>query len=209
MFLNLQVFAFEGQDMTFAVNVFLFLAFYIVTPVPAVVELFTSTVGRFLSRVSYLPSHIFLRRRRSFTLRKLYASLEKFLCFESSEISCKSRACICAVSDKHKPSFMLHFVHWLAYLIDSSKAIKVGGRQKPYKMWQAGISLADSPLTKSLAGKAREVIFKSMPFWLKTIQTTLRDGDSFRRLTSLIIGLKYLHQPLNFVLNILTLTWNV
>ena len=41
---------------------------------------------------------------------------------------------------------MLHFVLWLAYLIDSSKAIKVGGKQKPYEMWQAGISLAASPL---------------------------------------------------------------
>ena len=62
MFLNLRVFAFEGQDMTFTVNVFLFLAFYIVTPVPAVhvIEL-VRTVGRFLSRVSYLPSYIFLR----------------------------------------------------------------------------------------------------------------------------------------------------
>ena len=40
------------------------------------------------------------------------------------------------------------------------------------------------------------------------VQTTLRDGDSFRRLSS-IIGLKYLHQPSNFVLNILTLTCNV
>ena len=39
-----------------------------------------------------------------------------------------------------------------------------------------------------------------------TVQTTLRDGASFRRLTSIIIGLKYLHQPTNFVLNILTLT---
>ena len=87
MFLNLQVFDFEGQDTTFTVNVFLFLAFYIVTPVPAVIELFASTVGRFLSRVSYLPSYIFLQRRRSFTLRKLYACLEKFLCFELSEIS--------------------------------------------------------------------------------------------------------------------------
>ena len=47
---------------------------------------------------------------------------------------------------------MLHFVLWLAYLINSSKAIKVGGKQKPYKMWQAGISLAASPLAKSLAG---------------------------------------------------------
>ena len=44
-------------------------------------ELFASTVGRFLSRVSYLPSYVFLRRRRSFTSRKLYACLEKFLCF--------------------------------------------------------------------------------------------------------------------------------
>ena len=42
-----------------------------------------------------------------------------------------------------------------------------------------------------------------------TIQTTLRDGASFRRLTTTIIGLKCLHQPLNFVLNILTLTCNV
>ena len=42
-----------------------------------------------------------------------------------------------------------------------------------------------------------------------TIQTRLRDGATFRRLTSIIIELKYLHQPLNFVLNILTLTCNV
>ena len=92
MFLNLQVFAFEGQDMTFTVNVFLFLAFYIMTPVPTVVELFTSTVGRFLSRVSYLPSYIFLRRRRSFTLRKLYACLDKFLSVSSYQrSSCKLR----------------------------------------------------------------------------------------------------------------------
>ena len=44
---------------------------------------------------------------------------------------------------------MLHFVLWLAYLIDSSKAIKVGGKQKPYEMWQAGNSLAASPLANS------------------------------------------------------------
>ena len=34
---------------------------------------------------------------------------------------------------------MLHFVLWLAYLIDWSEVIKVGGKQKPYKMWQAGV----------------------------------------------------------------------
>ena len=50
---------------------------------------------------------------------------------------------------------MLRFVLWLAYLIDSSKVIKVGGKQKPYKMWQAGISLAASPLANSFAGFAR------------------------------------------------------
>ena len=42
------------------------------------------------------------------------------------------------------------------------------------------------------------------------VQTaTLRDGASFRRVTSIIIGLKYLHQPSNFVLSVLTLTRNV
>ena len=59
-------------------------------------ELFASTVGRFVSQISYLPSYIFLQRRHTFTCtsRKLihlsreilmyflqYACLEKFLCF--------------------------------------------------------------------------------------------------------------------------------
>ena len=44
-------------------------------------ELFASTADKFFSRVSYLPSHVFLRRRRRFTSRKLYACLEKFLWF--------------------------------------------------------------------------------------------------------------------------------
>ena len=42
-----------------------------------------------------------------------------------------------------------------------------------------------------------------------TVQTTLCDGASFRILARIIIGLKYLHQPSNFLLNILTLTCNV
>ena len=42
-----------------------------------------------------------------------------------------------------------YFVLWLAYLIDSSKVLKVGGKQKTYQMWQAGISLAASPLANS------------------------------------------------------------
>ena len=46
--------------------------------------------------------------------------------------------------------------------------------------------------------KAHAILIEEVP-----VQTTLRDGDSFRRLASLI-GLKYLHQPSNFVLNILT-----
>jgi len=38
-------------------------------------ELFATTVGRSLSRISYLFSYYFLRRRRSFTSRKLYVEL--------------------------------------------------------------------------------------------------------------------------------------
>ena len=53
------------------------LAFYIVTPGLAEI----STAGRSLSWISYLPSHVFLRRCRNFTSRKLYAFLERFLCF--------------------------------------------------------------------------------------------------------------------------------
>ena len=36
-------------------------------------QLFASTVVRFLSLISYLPSYVFLRRCRSFTLRKWYS----------------------------------------------------------------------------------------------------------------------------------------
>ena len=46
--------------------------------------------------------------------------------------------------------------------------------------------------------KVHAILIEEVP-----LQTMLRDGASFRRLTSLI-GLKYLHQ-----LNILTLTCNV
>ena len=59
-------------------------------------------------------------------------------------------------------------------------------------------------LQKIFSDKVHAILIEEV-----TIQTTLRDGTSFRRLTSVIIGLKYLHQPLNFVLNIVTLTCNV
>ena len=49
---------------------------------------------------------------------------------------------------------------WLAYIIGLSKVIKVGGKQNPYEMWQAGNSLAASPLVNSLAGEAREGIWR-------------------------------------------------
>ena len=49
--------------------------------------------------------------------------------------------------------------------------------------------------------KVHAILIEEIP-----VQNTLRDGVSFRRLTSLI-GLKYLHQPSNFVLNIPTLTY--
>ena len=40
-----------------------------------------STVCRFLSRISYFSSYVFLRRHRSFTSGKLYVCPETFLCF--------------------------------------------------------------------------------------------------------------------------------
>ena len=46
--------------------------------------LFASTVSRFLSQVSYLPSYVFLRRRRSFTSSKLYVCLCFFTAIWSS-----------------------------------------------------------------------------------------------------------------------------
>ena len=58
-------------------------------------------------------------------------------------------------------------------------------------------------LLKVFSDKVHAILIEEV-----TVQTTLRDGASFRRLSS-IIGLKYLHQPSNFVLNILTLTCNV
>ena len=73
------------------------------------------------------------------------------------------------------------------------------------------ISLADQPLfinnrdfTESyFSDKVHAILIEEVP-----VETSLRDGASFRELTSLI-GLKYLHQPSDFVLNILTLTCNV
>ena len=58
-------------------------------------------------------------------------------------------------------------------------------------------------LLKIFSDKVHAILIEEV-----TVQTMLRDGASFRRLSS-IIGLKYLHQPSNFVLNILTLTCNV
>ena len=57
-------------------------------------------------------------------------------------------------------------------------------------------------LLKIFSDKVHAILIEEV-----TVQTTLRDG--FRRLSSIIVGLKYLHQPSNFVLNILTLTCNV
>ena len=53
------------------------LAFFFVTPGPAVIR---TVYKSSLSRVSYLPSYVFLRRRRSITSRK-HSCLEKSLCF--------------------------------------------------------------------------------------------------------------------------------
>ena len=59
-------------------------------------------------------------------------------------------------------------------------------------------------LQKIFSDKVHAILIEEV-----TIQTTLRDGASFCTLTSIITGLKYVRQPLNFVLNILTLTCNV
>ena len=76
---SLQEFAFEGQNMTFTVNVLFTCIIY--CDARLWLELFASTADKFFSRVSYLLSHVFLGRRRRFTSRKLYACLQKFLCF--------------------------------------------------------------------------------------------------------------------------------
>ena len=52
-----------------------------------------SIVCRFLSRISYFSSYVFLRRRRSFTSGKLYACPETFVCFlHISDLAYVSRA---------------------------------------------------------------------------------------------------------------------
>jgi len=85
LLLSLHVFAFKGQNVKFTVNMFVYLHSNSVLRWRAQLwlELFASTVGWFLSRITYmyLPSYIFLRRCRSFTLRKLYVCLETLLCF--------------------------------------------------------------------------------------------------------------------------------
>ena len=82
MFLSLKGFAFEGQNTNFTVNVLLTCILYCdIDRARLRLELFASLIGRFLPRVSYLLSYVFLRIRRSFTSRKLYTCLEKFLCF--------------------------------------------------------------------------------------------------------------------------------
>ena len=57
MFLNLQVFAFEGQNMTITADVLLTGILYCdAGPGCDLIELFASTVGRFLSRISCFSS---------------------------------------------------------------------------------------------------------------------------------------------------------
>ena len=74
VFSSLQVFAFEGQDMTFTVNVLL-TCILMWRWAQLWVELFASAVCRFLSRVSYI-------RRRTFYCGDAIALLrEKFLYF--------------------------------------------------------------------------------------------------------------------------------
>ena len=82
IFLSLQEFAFKGQNMTFTVNV-LFTCIIYCDAGPGYDWncLQVHAADKFFSRVSYLPSYVFLRRLRSVSFRELYACLEKFLCF--------------------------------------------------------------------------------------------------------------------------------
>ena len=66
-------------------------------------ELFASTVGRFLSRVSYLPSYISLLRRCKFTLRKLYACLKILIFLAAIWLS----LCFCSSMDRFIPPLIV------------------------------------------------------------------------------------------------------
>ena len=68
--------------MTFTVDVLLTCILYCdAGPGCDLIKLFASTVLD-----SYHGYHVFLRRRRSFTSRKLYTFLEKFLCFSCNTL---------------------------------------------------------------------------------------------------------------------------
>ena len=54
-------------------------------------------------------------------------------------------------------------------------------------------SLTTGFLLKIFSDKVHAILIEEV-----TVQTMLRDGASFRRLSSIIIGLKYLHQPFKF-----------
>jgi len=81
MFSSLQVFAFEGQNVKFTVNMLLTCILYCEAEPGCLIRTVASTVCSFLSRISHLSLHIFLQRRCSFTSRKVYIYLETFLCF--------------------------------------------------------------------------------------------------------------------------------
>ena len=81
-FLSLREFAFNDKTWNLPWTCCL-LAFYIVAPglvvIRTVCKYSRPGVGRFLSQILYLSSYAFLRKRRSFALRKLYVCLETFL----------------------------------------------------------------------------------------------------------------------------------
>ena len=81
MFLNLQVFAFEGQDMTLTVNVLLNCNLLLWRRSRLWLELFANTVGRFLSRVSYAFASFRAEINITFhvTLRSLIGLFNRFI----------------------------------------------------------------------------------------------------------------------------------
>ena len=79
MFLSLQVFAFDEQKMMLTVNVLLTCILYCDAGPGYDQNCLQVHQADSCQGYHYLPSHVFLRRCRSFTSRKLYACLGKFL----------------------------------------------------------------------------------------------------------------------------------
>ena len=100
MLLSLHEFAFEGQNMNFTVNMLLTCILYC-APGPALIRTVRKYSMLFLI-TDIIFVLVFLRRRRSFTSRKLYVCLQTFLDFLSLDLVITSVSNLLKhASDKH------------------------------------------------------------------------------------------------------------